>query len=43
MIYGGMGSKCDDQEYQTLVANLKEHLKKPVECYETKIMGSIKE
>ena len=42
MVYGGMGSHCNDPAYVNLVAKLKDGLKQPVECYETKILGSIK-
>jgi hypothetical protein len=42
MVYGGMGSSCKDPAYVNLVAKLKEGLKSHVECFETKVLNSIK-
>ena len=41
ILFGGMGSKCNDPAYTNLVAKLKDGLKTHVECYETTIMDSI--
>ena len=42
MVYGGMGSSCNDPAYVNLVAKLKDGLKSHVECFETKVLGSVK-
>ena len=41
ILFGGMGSKCNDPAYTNLVTKLKDGLKTHVECYETTIMDSI--
>ena len=41
IVFGGMGSKCNDPAYTNLVTKLKDGLKTHVECYETTVLESI--
>jgi palmitoyl-protein thioesterase len=41
IVFGGMGSKCDDPAYTNLMTKLKDGLNTHVECFETTIMDSI--
>ena len=43
MIYGGMGSSCQDPAYVNLKDKLKKGLNTKVECYETTMEDSMVE
>jgi hypothetical protein len=42
IVFGGMGSSCKDKAYINLVDKLSKGLGKHVECYESKVLGSMK-